>query len=259
MLTRMQVPAAVRTMRVLEFLGRQPRPVPLQAIAQAVGMPRSSAYHLLSSMVEEGFVMHLPDDRTFGLGPRAFEIAHGYVRQAPLRRLARAPVAGLAEATGHWAHLAVLHGRDVLYVLEERPLRRPSLVTDVGVRLPASATASGRAILADLPPNEVHALFPDSSAFSPRHCAGPRSPGALRRLLVQTRAHGYAVERDEVTSGLASVALSVADHNGRPVAAITLTHDLDLEVDDPPPALLGELQRAARTVQHRLTGEPRRR
>ena len=49
-------------------------------------------------------------------------------------------------------HLAVLHGRDVLYLVEERAPRRPSLVTDVGVRLPAHLTATGRAMLAALPP-----------------------------------------------------------------------------------------------------------
>jgi hypothetical protein len=55
------------------------------------------------------------------------------------------------DRTNESAHLAVLNGRDVLYVLEERAPGKPPLVTDVGVRLPAQLTASGRAILAAVP------------------------------------------------------------------------------------------------------------
>ena len=70
----------------------------------------------------------------------------------------RVQVADLADDSGHNAHLAVMHGRDVLYVIEERAPGRASLVTDVGVRLPAHLTASGRAILAALPAAQVRAL-----------------------------------------------------------------------------------------------------
>ena len=69
----------------------------------------------------------------------------------------------------------MLHGRDVLYVVEERAPGRPPLVTDVGVRLPAHLTASGRAMLAALPPAQVRALYPDRGAFVDRHGPGPRS------------------------------------------------------------------------------------
>src|SRR6201747_1323933 len=116
-------------------------------------------------MIEEGFVVHLPEEHRYGLGVAAFEVGSGYARQEPLQRIARRPLATLADRVGQSAHLAVLHGRDVLYVVEERAPGRPPLVTDVGVRLPAQLTASGRAILAALPAAQIRALFPDPSAF----------------------------------------------------------------------------------------------
>jgi DNA-binding IclR family transcriptional regulator len=218
-----QVPAATRTLRVLRFLATQPAPVPLERIARAVGMPRSSAYHLLAAMAEEGFVVHLPEEHRYGLGVAAFEVATGFARQEPLQRIARRPLAALVDATGESAHLAVMHGRDVLYVLEERAPGRPPLVTDVGVRLPAHLTASGRAMLAALPAVQVRALHPDRSAFVQRHGTGPTSLSALRTLLTETRQRGWAVEDGEVTPGLASVAAAVLDHNGLPVAGVALT------------------------------------
>ena len=118
----------------------------------------------------------------------------------------------------------MLHGRDVLYVVEERAPGRPPLVTDVGVRLPAHLTASGRAILAALPAAQVRALYPDAEAFVDRHGTGPRTLSQLRTLLADTRQRGYAIEEGEVTPGFASVAAAVLDHNGHPVAGLALTY-----------------------------------
>jgi DNA-binding IclR family transcriptional regulator len=219
-----QVPAATKTLRVLRFLASQPDPVPLDRIMRSCELPRSTAYHLVNAMIAEGFVVHLPEERRYGLGVAAFEVGSGYTRQAPLQRIARRPLVELVDRTGQSAHLALPHGRDVLYVLEERAPGRPPLVTDVGVRLPAHLTASGRAILAQLPAAQVRALYPDRSSFVDRHGIGPTTPSALRAILSETRQRGFAIEDGEVTPGFASVAAPVLDHNNYPVAGVALTY-----------------------------------
>jgi DNA-binding IclR family transcriptional regulator len=79
----------------------------------------------------------------------------------------------------------VLHGREVLYVVEQRAPGRPPLVTDVGVRLPAQLTASGKAMLADLPGPHVRALFPtrarSSTGTGPGRAGSPTCAGCCRR------------------------------------------------------------------------------
>ncbi|MGZ4470126.1 MAG: IclR family transcriptional regulator [Nocardioidaceae bacterium] len=249
-----QVPAATRAMRVLRFLAAQPDPVTLDRLAAAVGIPRSTAYHLVNAMIDEGFVAHLPEEHRYGLGVAAFEVGSGYARQAPLQRIARRPLAHLVDTVGHSAHLAVPHGRDVLYVLEERAPGRPPLVTDVGVRLPAHLTASGRAVLAALPAAQVRALYPDRAAFVDRHGLGPTSLSALRALLAETRQRGYAVEEGEVTPGFASVAAPVLDHNGHPVAGVAVT----FPADDPPDLrrTTSATQATAAALTRRLGGTP---
>ena len=228
------MPAADQTLRVLTFLAHQRGPVAARRIADELAIPRSTVYHLLAAMAGHGFVVHLEADRRWGLGTAAFELAGGYARQEPLARLGRPLVAGLADGTGESAHLAVMTGRDVLYIVEERAPRRPALVTDVGVRLPAHLTATGRAMLALLPREQVRALYPDASAFADRTGRGPARPGELRDLLREGRARGYAVEDGEVTLGLRSVGVAVRDHTGWPAAAIAVTWpaDADRDADD---------------------------
>ena len=239
-----QVPAATRALRVLRFLATQADPVPLDRIMRACDLPRSTAYHLLNTMIDEGFVAHLPDEHRYGLGVAAFEVGSGFTRQEPLARLARRPLAELVDRTGHGAHLAVPHGRDVLYVIEERAPGRPPLVTDVGVRLPAHLTASGRAILG--------ALYPDRYAFVYRHGKGPASLSALRAILVETRQRGHATEDGEVTPGLQSVAAAVLDHNSHPVAGVAVTFPSEGENDVS--AIAAAVTATATTLTRRVSG-----
>jgi DNA-binding IclR family transcriptional regulator len=240
------VPAATAALRVLRFLSGQPVPVPASRIAAELRLPRSTAYHLLAAMAGEDFVVHYPDDRTWGIGIAAWEVGHGFARQEPLARLARIPLARLVDRVGHSAHLVVLHGADVLYVIEERAPGRPPLVTDVGVRLPAHLTASGRAILAALPAAQVTALYPHRDAFSSRTGAGPRSPTELRRLLSATRQRGYATEDGEVTAGFASIAAPI--DAGTIHAAVAVTWETLVPTDD----LVDDVRATAAEIGRRL-------
>lgn len=276
-----KVPAARQALAILRYLGRQAGPVPAAVIARDVGLPRSTTYHLLAVLAESGFVVHLPEARRYGLGVSVFELGSAYARQAPLARLARPVLARLVDRAGQSGHVAILLGREVLYIVEERAPGRPALVTDVGVRLPAHLTATGRAMLAELPAAAVRALFPDRSSFADRTGVGPRSLPELRRVLAETRRRGYADEDGEVTTGLASVAAVVPDHTGHPVAAVALTFPdaLSSRSDDDPggtrarhgpgprstaqrpgapnQALIEQVRAAAAELTRRIAGHPR--
>lgn len=227
------VPAAAHVLAILRYLAHQAMPIHAATLARDLSLPRSTVYQLLATLVDEGFVVHLPEDHRYGLGISAFELGSGYTRQAPMQRLARAPLAALVDNTGQTAHLAVLSGREVIYIIEERAPGRPLLVTDVDVRLPAQLTASGRAVLAAMPSAHVRALFPTSADFILRTEQGPRSFSALLQLLVETRRRGFAIEVDEVTEGFSSLAVGVTDYAGHPVAAVAITHP---NVEPPPDA-----------------------
>lgn len=249
------VPAAAHALDVLALLGRRVAPVPASAIARDLGLPRSTTYHLLAVLQEKGFVVHLPEERRYGLGTAAFELGSAYARQEPLRWIAATVLSRLVAETTHNGHFAVLDGRDTLYLIEERAPGRPSLVTEVGVRLPAPSTASGLAMLAALPAPQVRALWPSRAALVRRHeGAGPGSVAELRALLAGVRRAGYAVEDGFVTPGFASVAAAVLDHNAHPLAAVALTFPA-AEADDGARArLAAAVVGAAGTVAGHIRG-----
>ena len=149
----------------------------------------------------------------------------------------------------------MLHGADVLYVIEERAPGRPSLVTDVGVRLPAQLTASGLAMLAALPAAQVRALFPsqdrDGPARRPRPAVADRAPAPSPRPAAAASPSRTAC----VTAGFASVAAAVLDHTGHPVAAVALTFPDDAAPDTPTQSDLADhVTRAAASIARGLAG-----
>ncbi|EWT00775.1 IclR family transcriptional regulator [Intrasporangium oryzae NRRL B-24470] len=237
-------PAAAHALDVLEHLSRRAEPVPAASIARDLGLPRSSVYHLLKVLHGRGYVTHYVEERRFGLGSAAYELGSAYQRQAPLARIARAPMRRLVDQCGRNAHFATLDGRDVIYLLEERAAGQPTLVTDVGVRLPAHLTASGVAMLSALPATQVRALYPDRSAFVQRHGTGPRSLAELRSILARTRADGHAREDGTITPELSSIAVPVSDRAGRPLAAIAVT----LRSEDASPEHVAELVERTRAT-----------
>jgi IclR family acetate operon transcriptional repressor len=244
-------PAVGRALDVLLYLAGKPGPVSGAAVARDLKIPRSSTYHLLDVLVVRGFVVHFPDQRTYGLGMAAFEIGSAYLRHEPLELLARPVLRRLVAQVGETAHLGVLHGAESLYLLKEQPAvsRIPvTLVTDVGVRLPSHLTANGRSILAHLSAAQVRALFPSARGFVDRTGLGPASLPELRRVLTAERHQGWSEEVGLVTAGLQSVAACAFDHSGRPCAAISVTWR-----QSHTPASHAELVRAVRAAAQQLT------
>ncbi|MCQ1954721.1 IclR family transcriptional regulator [Arthrobacter sp. zg-Y238] len=261
---RVQVPAAAQVLAILRYLGQQAGPVSASAVARDLSLPRSTTYHLLAALVSDGFAVHLPEERRYALGATAHELGTGYARQAPLQRIARFPLRGLVARTRFTAHLAVLQGTDVIYVIEERAPRQQPLVTDAGIRLPAHRTASGRVLLAGMTGAQLRALYPDPGAVRSSRSSGAGLPG----LLEEIRGRGYAWEENEVTEGFSSIAVPVPDRSGHTVAGLTLTapnrapaagieaapaHRIEAMAD----RVLPDLLRCAAELSRRLGARPR--
>jgi DNA-binding IclR family transcriptional regulator len=229
------IPAARRTLATLRTLAKASQPLTAAAIASRIGAPRSSTYQLLQVLESEGFVIHFADDSRWGLGVAAFELGSAYLRHDPLERLARPILHRLVTALdsekklqfGIAARVGILDGHELLYLLKDAPRHSAVVVTDVGVRLPAHLTASGRSILARLDKAQLRATFGSATWLQLRTENGPRTPRELNTLLAQEASAGFSVEDGHVTAGFSSIAASAVDHLGLPAAAFAVTFRTD--------------------------------
>ncbi len=221
---------------MLRFLATRTEPTAAATIARELKLPRASTYRILRALSDAGFATHFIDDGSWGLGIGAFEIGTAYLRQGPLERLARPQLQKLALKLHVTAQFGVLHGTDFLYLVKESTPRATPLVTDVGVRLPASLTASGRAVLAALPAKQRAALYPRDYVYPNRTGRGPQTGRELNALLAAEAERGWSAEDGEVTVGLASVSAAVIGPDGWPTGAVGVTFARDRWTDLSQPA-----------------------
>jgi len=249
------VPAARNALRVLRALAERTAPVPASTLARQLGMPRSSLYQLARTMMDEGFLVHYTEERAYGLSALVTEIGAGMLQTERLRRLAHPLLERVvAEAPIPLvAHLVVLTGAEVTYVDRVSAPRAPTTVSNIGVRLPAHLTATGRSALAAMPREQVRALYPHRDSLYRRVGPGPSTLAELDELLRTARDRGWAIEDGDITAGYSSVAAAVLDRNAYPIASIGVTFRTG--PDESTRAELGEaVAAAAGVLDARLVG-----
>jgi len=219
------VPAARNALRMLRVLAERTAPVPASTLARQLDIPRSSLYQLARTMMDEGFLVHYPEERAYGLSALVTEIGAGMLQTDRVRRLAHPLLERVVSdsAIPLVAHLVVLTGAEVTYVDRVSAPRAPTTVSNIGVRLPAHLTATGRSALAAMPREQVRALYPHRDALYRRTGPGPSTLAELDELLRVARDRGWADEEGDITAGYSSVAAAVLDRNGYPIAALGVT------------------------------------
>jgi DNA-binding IclR family transcriptional regulator len=219
------VPAARNTLRIITYLAGHSGPVRASTIARDLGLPRSTTYHLLRVLQDEGFLVHSPEHQAFALSALLADIGSSVRSADTLSTLAQPVLERLVTETGLpvVAHLGLLHHRDVVYASKVSAARAPAVITSIGVRLPAHLTATGRAMLAALPASQIDAIYPHDDSLQNRRGLGPTTREQLEKILVATRLRCWATENGDITLEYASVAAAVLDHNGYPAAAVGLT------------------------------------
>ncbi len=245
------VPAARDTLRIITYLAGHSGPVRASTITRDLALPRSSVYHLLRVMQDEGFVVHSPEHQGYALSSLISEIGSSVLASNTLARLAGPVLERLVAETRLplVAHLGVLQHADVVYASKVSAPRAPAVVTSIGVRLPAHLTATGRAMLAALPAAQFSAIYSPDAELPTRTTSGPTDVPGLQALMTDARERGWAVEDGDINLDYASVASAVLDHNGYPAASVGLTFRRSI-VDD---AEWSRLGRAVRSAADALT------
>jgi len=158
----------------------------------------------------------------YRVGVRAWEAGSGFLRGMKLEDAANESLRSLRDRLDETVQLATLDGVEVVYVARFESSQPMRVVSNVGARLPAYATALGKSILADRSDAEVVELFGDVPfvKLTSRTCG---SVGELVAELESVRRNGYALDEREVADEFSCVAVSIRDFTGRAIAAVSCT------------------------------------
>jgi DNA-binding IclR family transcriptional regulator len=169
-----------------------------------------------------GFLQRTNGDRDYTLGPAVLTIGFEYLGSLDMVELARPALQRLRDETGYSTHLVTRNGREIIYLSRYPGHTSISSSISVGAALPAHATVIGRALLADLPDEELRALYAGQTMerFTDQT---PTSVGELQALLVEDRKRGYVASVSFFEPGVTTVAAPVRDGAGHVSAAISVT------------------------------------
>lgn len=232
------VKSADRALIVLEYLAVESAPHNLAEIADALDIPRSSLHGLLRTMQSRGWLSI--DDGDGGLryriGPQALTVGASYLLSDNIVRRSNEVLDALLNMLDETIHLGVLENMEVMYLAKRDASHSLRLVSGIGVRLPAYATALGKVLLAEL----------DEESLS-RRLASPRTAltsktliveSVLRQDLIATRARGYAVDDEESTEGVRCFAVALGGSSPRryaiscSVPIVRLNEDVERRIVD---------------------------
>jgi DNA-binding IclR family transcriptional regulator len=191
----------------------------LNELARRTGLPISTTYRLVSELLEWGG-LERADGSGYRIGLRMWEVGSLAPRGETVRDVALPFMHDLHQATGENVHLAVLDGREALYVDKIAGRRWISPMSRRGGRLPLHATGVGKVLLAYAPAELVDELLEAGLTRYTAHTIV--TPGHLRRALAEVRRTGVAFAREEMTLGSTSVASPVFDARGRVAAALAV-------------------------------------
>ncbi|HEX6467299.1 MAG TPA: IclR family transcriptional regulator [Terriglobales bacterium] len=239
-----------KVLRIFDALHGSSSGLPLKEIARHTQINKSTAYRFLAHLESEGYVFR-DGIGCYSIGLKLMRFGSANTYHAVLRNLGRPTLQDLAQSTNETVNLAVLDGREVLYldVIESSHTFR--LASQIGMRRPLHCTALGKAILAYMSEEERHKLL--SSLMLARFT--PNTLTQLLRLnkdLAKTHHRGYSLDDEEAYLGSRCLGAPIFNEAGKVVAAISVSGPTTRVTRTHLPVFASHLKQAANAISTQL-------
>ena len=209
-----------RAITLLEAIAEAGGETTLTEVSRRTRLNISTCHHLLSTLVQRGYVAKVPVRRSYALGARILYLSNACLTQVDLPARAAPFIEQINEKTGETVHLAVLQG-DAMMKVAKRESRHPVRVDTgtLGKTDAPHATASGKAMLAWLPEADMRRVLSHGlNRYTPKTITEwPDLIEALRHV----RRNGYAMDDEEYQPGVICIGAAIRDQNGAVVGAIS--------------------------------------
>jgi IclR family transcriptional regulator, pca regulon regulatory protein len=214
-----RIEAVERAFSLLEQFSHDHPTLTVSQAAQAVGTSRPTARRILLTLVRMGFAEL--DGAAYRLTPRVLRLGYAYLSSQPFWEHLDKPIRALADQLNESCSAATLDGDEAVCVARAPGRRSMSEGVSIGSRVPAYATAIGRALLAGLTDEQLDALLTGRTfeKVTPRTATEPER---LRKLIAKVRSDGFAVTDGEWEEGVRSGAVPIHDGRGQTIAALSV-------------------------------------
>jgi DNA-binding IclR family transcriptional regulator len=216
--------AAYRTMKILDYIAEERRPVTITELSKYLHIPKSSVFSLVYTLLDGKYLEMDSSTKTFKLGFKLFQAGVTYLSQVQLHQTAHPILHDLMEKVNDTVHLAVEDDNHLVFIdsieAEKSVIRSISRLGRSSV--PMYCSGLGKAILASWSDEKLERTF----SREPFHVFTPRTISSFSDLMVhirRIRQCGYALDDRESSNDLYCTACPVYDRTNKVIAAISVS------------------------------------
>jgi IclR family transcriptional regulator, KDG regulon repressor len=242
-----------RALGILELVMERGKPVAITDIIATLSIPKSTAYELVHTLTETGYLSVRDQSKSLFLGRKVFELGMAYRSQADLVKDGAEIVEELRDKTGETVQLSVLDGLSMLVLLKEEGMKPLRIISKVGSRVPVNWAAAGRLLVSDLDEPRLRVFLNESVRPSPSGRA-TTDIDTLVREIYRFRKRGFGTEVNEANEHAGCVAAPVIGSSGRCVAAISIVVPAQRMAKVHREQLIRAVQQAAEELSRRMGG-----
>ncbi len=217
------IQALDRAFLILDVMADAGGEAKLTEIAASAGLNVSTCHHLISTLHNWGYVARGINSRSYVLGSRILHLSAACLRQVDLPRRAQSFVDRLNDQTREAVQLAIMQDTNLVHILRREARHAVRVEAGFGGNANAAhATATGKAILAWLPPTELDRIVADKglTAFTPNTITDLEK---LKEHLRLVRRNGFSIDREEFRPGVICLGAAIRDHAGAVVGSISVS------------------------------------
>ncbi len=212
-----------RTVQILSYTAAHPEGVSLDELCEQFSLPKTSAYDILVTLVQEGMLSVKPGPKQlYQIGIFAYRVGMSYPDASDTLKLIGAELSDLARESDRTAFFGKLSGKEVLYILKEVPENPIITTATVGSTAPLYCTSLGKILLAFLPAEQADALIADLD-IQPRTQYTLKSLNELTQNLQLIRSRGYALDFREYEEHMVCASAPVYQRNGSLEGAVSIS------------------------------------
>lgn len=242
-------PAVTRAAAILTLLADTGSALSLTDIARELGLAKSSTFNLCNALEESGLIARR--DSSYYLGRRLVELGGAYLRTFDVVREFYRQCSDSLVLRHELLQLAVLDGTDALYIARHEGRAPLRLSATIGDRFPASITAVGNILLAQLPTDVVIDRYRDASRLAQWTPRSVSTVDGLLAKLKRARKLGYAVDNGETNPSVVGLAVLISPRTSAEErfalgASLFMSDDIDSRREQ----VLPELQRVAEALSN---------
>ena len=246
------VQSVKRALDIIEVLSDSKENLGVTQIAKLTGLSKTTAFRLLSTMVDAGYVQKSYDESGYQLGMKFLSISSSILDRQDIRAVANPYIKRLSDETKEIVHLAVMDVNEVVYIEKmESSEHTIRIFSTVGKRSPIHCTGLGKVLLSELRDDEIERIIAEKGmkAYTEYTITTIED---LKKELRLVKAQGYAFDQMEHELGIWCVAAPIFDRRGGITAALSIATPAIYMSEEKSAMLTQEVVKTAKEISFQL-------